>query len=266
MSRLNNNLKKLGINVNEARAIQHSLSNAQQSNQSRLVRNLQKLGINVNEALAAARAVQRQRSTAGPSSSRPRSNAGSSSRQSRQRINYNLAIARSLQNINNGKVPVYNTLNNNNINKYKVVNAGGGGDCFYLSLRLAARLSDDVQTMRNKIANRILSNWTQTKTINNRNIKTYRYGNRFEYAERIRGKCWAGEDEIEAASQVYKRNIFIITNYNNVRKFPSEQNHPNWPRVYIRANAKIVYNKDNVNRKNTLLKVRMSHFQAYIRK
>ena len=99
---------------------------------------------------------------------------------------------------------------NANLARYRVQNAGGGGDCFYLSLRLAAGLTDTVQEMRNKIVAKILSNWNsnRVKTIY-LNGKNYSYTNRREYANKMKGKCWAGHDEIEAASHVYKRNITI---------------------------------------------------------
>jgi hypothetical protein len=143
-----------------------------------------------------------------------------------------------------------------NLARYRVQNAGGGGDCFYLSLRLAAGLTDTVQEMRNKITAKILSNWNSNhaKTIH-LNGKIYKYGNRHEYANRMKGKCWAGHDEIEAASHVYKRNITIVTGTNSMATYPMEQNHPEWPRVYIRANATSANREANV---------RMSHFQAYV--
>ena len=147
---------------------------------------------------------------------------------------------------------------NANLARYRVQNAGGGGDCFYLSLRLAAGLTDTVQEMRNKIVAKILSNWNsnRVKTIY-LNGKNYSYTNRREYANKMKGKCWAGHDEIEAASHVYKRNITIVTGTNSMATYPMEQNHPEWPRVYIRANATSANHEANV---------RMSHFQAYVRR
>jgi len=147
---------------------------------------------------------------------------------------------------------------NANFSNYKVQNAGGGGDCFYLSLRLAAGLTDTVQEMRNRTVAKILSNWNsnRARTIY-LNGKIYKYASRHEYANRMKGKCWAGHDEIEAASHVYKRNIIIVTGTNRMARYPMEQNHPEWPRVYIRANA------TSANRE---VNVRMSHFQAYVRR
>jgi hypothetical protein len=144
-----------------------------------------------------------------------------------------------------------------NRSNFNVKNAGGGGDCFYLSLRLAAGLTDTVQEMRNKIVAKILSNWNSNRFkkiyLSNKN---YAYNNRHEYATRMKGKCWAGHDEIEAASHVYKRNICIVSGA-NIAKFPMEQNHPSWPRVYILTNA---------TPSNHEVHVTMNHFRALIPK
>jgi hypothetical protein len=111
--------------------------------------------------------------------------------------------------------------------------------------------------MRNRVSSRILSNWNTNRA---RTIylggRNYTYNNRHAYVERMRtSRCWVGQDEIEAAAQVYRRNIVIISGRNNALEFPMSRNHPEWPYVFIHAN--IVSGNRNVD-------ARMSHFQALL--
>ena len=130
------------------------------------------------------------------------------------------------------------------------------GDCFFHSLRIASGIKNNPEQMRGKVATKIMSNWNsnQGKTIY-LGGKDYSYANRTGYNAILRHtRCWVGDDEIEAASQVYKRNIIIVSQGNNMMVYPRDQDHPDWPRVYLHANIAVGTQNQSAT---------MSHFQAF---